>query len=114
MECLDYSQLVKMVKDEHVNFIATAVTPWHAHGIDCAINYLEDSKIHVNGIILVQPAVKQSEISYILTENHFISKCCKIFVSPAIYNTNLFYVLNKLYLRYKAKNGIIHSVKFLM
>ena len=102
MDFLTDEQLVDVVRREQVNFIGSAVTPWHAHGIDCAIHYLQDKGVRVNGIVLVKPAVKQGKVCHILTEENFVSDCCKLYKIPAVYDTNLLHVANTLVSGYEA------------
>lgn len=102
MEFLNKEQLIELIRQNQINFIGSAVTPWHAHGIDCAIHYLQNKGITINGVIWVKPAIKQQEICYILSEENFINKCCEFHKSPAIYDTRLKTVLKNIYNEYKS------------
>ena len=102
MDCLRSEQLVDIVRREQINFIGSAITPWHAHGIDCAIHYLQDNGVQVNGIILLKPAVKQGKVCHILTEKNFVNKCCRMYKVPAVYDTSLKHVISSLVFGYKA------------
>lgn len=104
MDFLRAEQLADIIEKEQINFIGSAVTPWHAHGIDCAIHYLQDKGVLVNGIILVKPAIKQAEICHLLSEKNFVSRCCKIYKSPAEYDTRLSVLLRSFYTGYESTN----------
>lgn len=64
--CLE--ELVECVANsEECNFVGVAITPWHAHGIDCAIEYY--SKLYsLNGIICIN---KHRETGYALGKDNF-------------------------------------------
>ena len=96
MDFLTLAQIEDWIRNKSINFIGSAVTPWHAHGIDCAIHYLRDQGIKVNGLILIKPAIKQQKISYILSEKNFTTNCCCLFKSPATFDTRPLFVLKSL------------------
>lgn len=107
MEGMDFlrdEQLIDIIKKEQINFIGSAVTPWHAHGIDCAVRYLQDRGVLVKGIVLVKPAVRQTEVCQLLTEQNFVNKCCRIYKSPAEYDTRLSTLLKAYYVGYESTN----------
>ncbi len=102
MDFIDTTQLVQLVKREQVNFIGSAVTPWHAHGIDCAIRCLQDQGVGVKGIILVKPAVKQGEICHLLSEKNFTTDACKVFKVAPVYETRPLTILKSLFRTYRS------------
>ena len=87
MDFIDKTQLVHLVESEQINFIGSAITPWHAHGIDCAIHYLQDQGIRINSAILIKPAVRQGQICHLLSEKNFTTRGCKFFNIAPIYDT---------------------------
>ena len=38
-----------------INFVAVAVTPWHAMGVDAVLYHLQEREIQLNGYIIVRP-----------------------------------------------------------
>ncbi len=102
MDFIDNTLLVRIVKDEQINFIGSAVTPWHAHGIDCAIRYLQGQGITVNGLILIKPAVKQGQICHLLSEKNFTAGGCRFFKVPAIYDKNPLSIVKSLVRSYRS------------
>lgn len=105
MDFIDSAQLAHLVKDEQINFIGSAVTPWHAHSIDCAIHYLQDKGIRINSVILIKPAVKQGETCYLLSESNFTTRGCKYFKISPNYDTRPLALIKLLIHEY-------HSVKW--
>lgn len=102
MDFIDKTQLVHLVEDEQINFIGSAVTPWHAYGIDCAIHYLQDQGIRINSTILIKPAVKQGQICHLLSEKNFTSGGCRFFKIPAIYDKNPLSIVKSLIRTYRS------------
>lgn len=101
---IDKQQIAQLIQAEHVNFIGSAVTPWHAHGVDCAISYLKSRGIAVNGVILVKPAIKGSQVDYIIDERNFVTQSCKLYKLPAVYDTRISYIVNNIIELYKASS----------
>lgn len=102
MDFLGINQLAEKIKRDNINFIGCAFTPWHAHGIDSSIRYLQDRGVKINGIIWVQPTFRQSDICYIIDNNNFLTNCCKLYNKPAIYDTRFMQVLKSLFIDYKS------------
>lgn len=102
MEYISLVNVAERVKNHPINFIGSAVTPWHAHGIDCAIHYLQDQGIEVNGLILIKPAIKQQEICHLLSEKNFTTNCCQVFKIAAVFDTRPLSVLKSMYRLYKS------------
>lgn len=102
MEYISLASVAEWVKNNPINFIGSAVTPWHAHGIDCAIRYLQDQGIDVKGLILIKPAIKQQEICHLLSEKNFTTNCCQVFKIAAVFDTRPLSVLKSMYHLYKS------------
>lgn len=95
MHQITIEQIPRLIDEGNINFIGEAVTPWHAHGIDCAIKYLKAKSVIVKGLILIKPALKEGKIHYILDEHNFVNDCCDYAQSAAIFNTNLWFLLKQ-------------------
>ncbi len=89
MESIGIDGICSLIERDKLNFIGVAVTPWHAHGIDCAIRYLQDCGVDVRGIVLVHPAIMQGDIRYILNEKNFINSCCSLYKLEITLNAGL-------------------------
>ena len=96
MDYIDNAGICSLIKNEQINFVGTAVTPWHAHGIDCAIKYLQDCGVNVKGIIIISLAVKQGKVTHLLTEDNFVNTCCRYYKQKAFFDTRLSYIINNL------------------
>lgn len=103
MEYIGIDGVCLLIEREKFNFIGIAVTPWHAHGIDCAIRYLEDSGVGVKGIILIHPAIIQGKIKYILNENNFINDCCSLYKLKVALNAGLLNKIREIWNNVKAR-----------
>lgn len=54
ISCID--NIKKIVTEcGEINFIAEAISPWHAIGVDSAIEYLKDNGIELKGIVFIVP-----------------------------------------------------------
>lgn len=51
-----------------VNFVAEAISPWHAIGVDAAVEYLKDKGMEPKGIIFIIP---HSVNGVVISENNF-------------------------------------------
>lgn len=72
MNRLTYNDIATEYKKHYdYNFLAFAVTPWHAHGIDSAIKMLCDNGVKLKGIIVIYPHALSG---ILLDENNFIYK----------------------------------------
>lgn len=96
MDFIDKTQLVRLVQDKQINFIGSAITPWHAHGVDCAIRYLQSKRMVINGLILIKPAIKQGQICHLLSEKNFTTDNCKFFKISPIYDTRPLNIIKSL------------------
>lgn len=108
MDFIDNSGVGSLIKNEQINFVGVAITPWHAHGIDCAIKYLQDNGIEVKGVVIISLAVKQGKITHLLTEDNFVNTCCKYYKREAIFDSSLMHILETLkdnYLATKVYNN---------
>lgn len=97
MDYIDNAGISSLIKDKQINFIGKALTPLHAHGIDCAIKYLQDKGVKVKGVIIIYLAVKQGKETYLLTENNFTNTCCTYYKQSTFYDWNLKGVLNNIH-----------------
>lgn len=77
IERLKYEELSEFIQKNNINFVASAVTPWHASGVDVSIKSLEDKGIIVNGLVLIEIASLDS--IPIINNTHFQNKCCKYY-----------------------------------
>ena len=102
MRQITIDQIPSLVECNGINFIGTAVTPWHAHGIDCAIKYIRSQGRTVKGLVFIKPALKEGKIYYILDEQNFVNDCCEFYQLAAIFNTQPLYLLNKQFNRFQA------------
>ena len=102
MDFIDKAKISQIVREEQVNFIGSAVTPWHAHGIDCAVRYLQDQGVKVNGIILVKPAVRQGEVCHLLSEKNFTTGACRIFKQAPVYDRSPLSIIKSLVKSYRS------------
>jgi hypothetical protein len=60
-----------LYKNMDLDFVAAALTPWHAHNIDAAIARLRKENNHLKGIVLIE---RHNKIAYYLEEASFICK----------------------------------------
>lgn len=81
MEVFDKSQLVDAIRKGEINFIGSCLTPWHAIGIDCAISYLQAKGVEVKGVICLCYTMKESEMTCILNQSHFVNQCCRYYIA---------------------------------
>lgn len=119
MDYIDNAGICSLIRNEQINFVGTAVTPWHAHGIDCAIKYLQDRGVNIKGVIIISLAIKQGKVTHLLTENNFINTCCIYYKQKASFDTSLRYIINNLrenwhsvkaYNRQKGTNSTVYIV----
>ena len=69
---LNEFEMAKMSsKDVENNFIALAITPWHAHGIDASLMLLEEQGVNLRGIIFICTFVGRKKV---LAPSNFIYK----------------------------------------
>ena len=92
MRQITIDQIPSLVECNGINFIGTAVTPWHAHGIDCAIKYIRSQGRTVKGLVFIKPALKEGKIYYILDEQNFVNDCCEFYQLAAIQYTAFVFV----------------------
>lgn len=80
---INYSELENIVKSEKLDYIAFAVTPWHAHAIVAAVHKLElEHNEKMKGIVLI---LKNHNESYLINEKDFFSSL----------SANVYYFPNK-------------------
>lgn len=109
MRQITIEQIPRLIEEGYINFIGEAVTPWHTHGIDCAIKHLQANGEIVKGLILIKPALKEGKIHYILDEQNFVNDCCEYVQSAAIFNTNLRFLLKQQVSRALATSAYNHQ-----
>lgn len=102
MRQITIDQIPSLVECNGINFIGIAVTPWHAHGIDCAIKYIRSQGRAVKGLVFIKPALKEGKIHYILNEQNFVNDCCEFYQLAAVFNTNPWHLLNQQFNRFQA------------
>lgn len=106
MQKINTAELITLINKEKINFLATAITPWHAHGVDCCILKLIDDGVDVSGIVLVQ---MHSVSGYIIDESHFSNmKCSIFFVEKPVFDgvfVELKLMLHKFFASFKFKQN---------
>lgn len=66
------NEVLKMLKTiDDCNFVAIAISPWHAHGIDSAIMRLQDNGILLKGFIF---AIKHPNSERCINETNFVTR----------------------------------------
>lgn len=76
IKSISIHQVASLIKREQINFIGTAISPWHAHGIDCCILNLLDKGVEVNGIIIIE---MHNISGYIIDKSNFKNNCCSFY-----------------------------------
>lgn len=76
IQTIGLKEIACLIRTEELNFIATAITPWHAHGVDCCILKLIDDGVDVSGIVLIQ---MHAVSGYIINESHFSNTQCSVY-----------------------------------
>ena len=76
MQTISIKEIVLLIITDKVNFIATAITPWHAIGVDACVLKLIDDGIDVSGIILIE---MHTVGGYVIDESHFTNSQCSVY-----------------------------------
>ena len=75
MNIITFKTLNKILNND-IDYIATALTPWHAYGVVAAINKIENEKnSKLKGIVLI---IRNFNEGYIINEQYFKSLDCKV------------------------------------
>lgn len=71
MEYISENEILPLIISQGSDFLAAAVTPWHAHNLDAVITKLKKEKYIERGIILISPS---DAGNILITEDEFNSK----------------------------------------
>lgn len=74
----DVFRLIK--EDSSINFIAVAISPWHALSVDATIAYMQAQGITLRGVIC---CAEHYDTGWAIDESYFLAKCCKKYSIPA-------------------------------
>lgn len=73
MQYINFEEVRDIIIRNNINFLASAVTPWHAHGVDVCIKNLTYSGVEVRGLVLITSLPIKH---YFIDETNFISGNC--------------------------------------
>ena len=76
IQTISIKEIVHLIITDKVNFIATAITPWHAIGVDACVLKLIDDGIDVSGIILIE---MHTLGGYVIDKSHFTNSQCSVY-----------------------------------
>jgi len=70
MEVMNSQNLREYLKNhQNIDYIAHLITPWHAHGVDAAVQWLESKEGRkLNGLVL---AARSGRVGYMVDESYF-------------------------------------------
>lgn len=109
MKTIDTAELIEIIKAKDINFIATAITPWHAHGVDCCYQKLTDDRVEVRGVVLI---CKHRDSGFVIDKSHFINQDCIIYYYEPVYSKSTGSLLSNLKFLYYSPTKIARNKRY--
>lgn len=103
------AELIEIIKAKDINFIATAITPLHAHGVDCCYQKLTDDGVEVRGIVLIY---KHRDSGFVIDKSHFINQDCIIYYYEPVYSQSIGSLLSNLKFLYYSPTKIARNKRY--
>ena len=67
------NDIINVIRNQpSINFIAFAITPWHALSIDALILKLNTQGVNIKAAIVI---VEHCQSGYVINEHHFTNNC---------------------------------------
>lgn len=97
--------LVEIIKaNPDINFVANAVTPWHAIAIDASIMWLQDQGVDVRGLCLLEPHM---DYGYVCDTSVFTNTVSKKYMYK--YSFHPYHLIRRKYYFYRFIFGNVHK-----